>query len=205
MQPSSGSKAYVGEDSRGGTVRAEDEAFESLVRGSTESLLRTALLLTGNRTDAEDLLQLTYFKIYVGWQRLEAGRDPAPYLRRILLNTHRSRARRFWSRETPVDLTMADRPTVTDQSRFVFNNDALLAALLKLPVRQRAAVVLRYCEDQSEAQTARVMNCSIGAVKSQTSRGISRLRVLLEQDPPPRTIGEGDHDSRVVGGSSQHG
>ncbi|MBV1848755.1 SigE family RNA polymerase sigma factor [Catellatospora tritici] len=155
---------------------AEDE-FREFVRLRYGDLLRTAYLLTGSLHAAEDLVQSVLLKAYQRWNRLD---EPMPYLRRALVNQRISLWRRIGSRELLTG-NLPERGR-SDGSQAFAERDELLAALATLPVRMRAVLVLRYWEDQSEVETARLLGCSVGSVKSQASRGLDRLRTVLGHD-----------------------
>lgn len=156
-------------------VEAE-ESFDEFVRSRSGPLLRSAYLLTTDPHAAEDLLQEVLERVYVRWRRIRSA--PEAYARRVLVNQAISRWRHRRRRpETPrpdrVDTAAEDHANAVVRRRLV------LSALRELPPRQRAAVVLRYLDDLSEADTARLLGCSVGTVKSHASRGLARLRVLL--------------------------
>jgi RNA polymerase sigma-70 factor (sigma-E family) len=162
--------------------RSRDE-FADFVAADATRLLRIAYLLTGERTAAEDLLQDVLERTYVAWPRID---NPFAYARTALArhaaNRWRMRARRpqvSWEDADPPDPRYAGDAERTD------DRDELLRALAELPDRQRAAVVLRYLEELTEAETAAALNCSVGTVKSQTSRGLTKLRVLLDAPHTP--------------------
>jgi RNA polymerase sigma-70 factor (sigma-E family) len=160
-------------------MRPDAEAeFRSFVAARWARLLRTAYLLTGDLHDAEDVLQVTLERLYVAWGRLGPDDNVDAYTRRILVNSNFSRVRRRRFTEWPTS-SLPERPTA-DPTVQADERAALLAALVSLPPRQRAAVVLRYWEDLSEAQVADVLGCSVGNVKSQTSRGLAKLRAHPE-------------------------
>jgi RNA polymerase sigma-70 factor (sigma-E family) len=142
------------------TVRGDD--FDEFVRDTSTRLLRTAVLLTGDRPAAEDLLQETYERVYVSWRRIHGV--PESYARRTLANLV---ANRWRSRSRKPEVPLADRHDVatTDGADGFALRDQLLAALQQLPPRQRAVIVLRYYEDLTEAQTAETLDCSVGTVK----------------------------------------
>jgi len=150
------------------------EDFRSYVAARSPVLLRTAYLLTGSRPDAEDLLQTALAKTYLSWDRIRDREALDGYVRRIMVNTQTSwwRRRRVDECATDVLPERAGRDVTTD----VDLHDALWTALAALPTKQRAMVVLRYYEDLSEAETARVMGISVGTVKSTTSRALVKLR-----------------------------
>jgi RNA polymerase sigma-70 factor (sigma-E family) len=158
-------------------MAARDEAgFEDFVAARSGDLLRTAVLLTGDRGHAEDLLQTALVKAYRRWSRIERD-DPYPYVRRILVTTTAS-WRRLRSTQEIVSLPAYDPPG-PDPTDDVAERQRMTAALATLPARMRAVLVLRYTEDLSEAATAEVMGCSVHTVKSQTVRGLARLRTVL--------------------------
>ncbi|PYC81366.1 SigE family RNA polymerase sigma factor [Streptomyces tateyamensis] len=154
-------------------TRDRDREFQEFTATAWPRLLRTAFLLAGDRHTAEDLVQQALERAYAAWGRVRRADDPSAYVRRILFNEH---ARRF-RRRAPEQLVAAvpDRPA-GDGYGLLDTRAALLRALGTLPPRQRQAVVLRYWEDLSETQAAAVMGCSVGTVKSQTAKGIAKLR-----------------------------
>jgi RNA polymerase sigma-70 factor (sigma-E family) len=160
------------------------EDFRSYVAARSPALLRTAYALTGNRADAEDLLQTALAKTYLSWERIRERESVDGYVRRVMVNTQTS-----WWRRRRVDEyatgELPDRPSGRDATADLDLHDALWSALADLPKRQRAMVVLRYYEDLSEAETASVMNVSVGTVKSATSRALAKLRDSsgLRDDP----------------------
>jgi RNA polymerase sigma-70 factor (sigma-E family) len=156
-------------------------SFEEFVQACSPRLFRTALLLAGHdRPAAEDLLQLALERAYRHWARVCRSGEPERYVRRILANASNDRwrqaARRRESQLRPGD---AD-PLTQDQADAVAERDFLMRALAALPPRQRTVLVLRYFNDLSEAETADVLGCSVGTVKSQASRGLARLRDIAE-------------------------
>jgi RNA polymerase sigma-70 factor (sigma-E family) len=162
--------------------QAGRDAFNAYVVARSAGLLRTAYLLTGNRSDAEDLLQTALAKTYLAWDRIRERDALDGYVRRTLINTQNS----FWRRTRPEQLfdEVPDTPgrdVPSDRDL----HDALWRALGQLSGKQRAMVVLRYYEDLSEAETASVLGVSVGTVKSTTSRALSKLRtdVTLRDDP----------------------
>ncbi|MFD8600802.1 RNA polymerase subunit sigma-24 [Streptomyces sp. TSRI0445] len=159
-------------------------SFSSYVRARGPVLLRTARSLTANPCDAEDLLQTALAKTYVAWERIEDHRALDGYVRRALLNTRTSQWRKrkvdeFACEELPERENLPTPDPAEQQSL----HDAMWRAVLKLPDRQRAMVVLRYYEDLSEAQTAEVLGVSIGTVKSAVSRALGKLREDPELAP----------------------
>ncbi|MEP7054954.1 MAG: SigE family RNA polymerase sigma factor [Actinomycetota bacterium] len=159
------------------TTAGRSEGFDAFVVGHAASLLRLAYLLTGDRGHAEDMLQDALERAYRHWPRVIAADRPDAYVRQVLIHavTDRWRKRRF--AEVPLTL-YSDRAT-GDDMHDVDLRDVLVRGLRALPVRQRTIVVLRHCFDLSEVDTAAAVGCSVGTVKSQTSRGVARLRELL--------------------------
>jgi RNA polymerase sigma-70 factor (sigma-E family) len=152
----------------------DDEEVTAFVRAAYGRLLRTAYLLCGDRGQAEDLVQTTLAKTVVAWSRLQRAEGVNHYVQRVLINTFLSaRRRRSWW-ELPVDRLFEGR--ARDQYTAVEQRDWLRRALDGLPARQRAAVVLRFYEDLSEQDAAQVLGCSVGTVKSLSSRGLRSLR-----------------------------
>ncbi|MFG2515061.1 SigE family RNA polymerase sigma factor [Streptomyces sp. NPDC048584] len=153
-------------------------SFSSYMRARQPVLLRTARSLTGNPSDAEDLLQTALAKTYVAWERIEDHRALDGYVRRALLNTRTSQWRKRRVDEFACDeLPEPDLvPTGGDPAEQQALRDAMWRAIMRLPARQRAMVVLRYYEDLSEVQTAEVLGVSVGTVKSAVSRALGKLR-----------------------------
>jgi RNA polymerase sigma-70 factor (sigma-E family) len=165
-----------------------DEAFTAFVRDRGSALSRTAFFLTGDRHLAEDLVQTALAQTYVHWDRIRDHAQVEAYARRVLVNANAAWWRRRSATETPVEA--APDVALPDPTAAVAERAPLVAALRRLPARQRAAVVLRYYEDLSEAETAAAMGCSLGSVKRHTSRGVERLRSLLAGEPEslPRVL-----------------
>jgi RNA polymerase sigma-70 factor (sigma-E family) len=158
-------------------IGQDEVPFEDFVRARSSSLLRTALLLAGqNRSEAEDLLQLALERAYRHWARICRFEEPERYVRGILANASADRWRRLARRrEQPLPTGYAG-PIAPDRTVEIADRDYLMQALAALPPRQRAVVVLRYFDDLSEAETAQILGCSVGSVKSQAARALARLR-----------------------------
>jgi RNA polymerase sigma-70 factor (sigma-E family) len=178
----------TGQTGAGSMRRDKDAEFSDYMAARQDRLLRTAYLLTGDRHTAEDLVQTALAKLYLSWERVQREESLDGYVRRILVNEHRSLWRRPWKRR---ETTTADLPEPTSRSapRSPGRDEALWALVQTLPRGQRAAVVLRYYEELSEAETAAALGVSVGTVKSQTSRALAALRAraaathdLFEED-----------------------
>ncbi|MET8149051.1 SigE family RNA polymerase sigma factor [Actinoplanes sp. NPDC049668] len=152
----------------------EDEEVTAFVRARYGPLLRTAYLLCGDRGKAEDLVQTALAKTVAAWPRLQGAEGIDRYVQRILVNTYvTSRRRRSWW-EQPLGRLVESR--ARDEYVGVEQRDWLRRALEGLPARQRAAVVLRFYEDLSEQEASHALGCSVGTVKSLSSRGLQTLR-----------------------------
>ena len=147
-------------------MRPVDEAdFTAFVAGSSRRLLRGAYLITGDLDEAQDLLQTALERAYRRWPAVRRSEVPEAYVRRILVNLamDRWRVRRVKTVALDEDLL----PALEDREvEGVPVRSALLACVRQLPVGQRAVLVLRYFNDLTEAETARVLGCSVGNVKS---------------------------------------
>ena len=149
---------------------ASDEEFDEFVVARSPALLRTAYLLTRDVQLAEDLLQTALTKAWFSWKRIDG--DPEPYVRRILVNASVSWWRKRWTHETPIGFVPEPKPGAGPPA----DVHDLMQALGRLPRRQCAVVVLRYVEDRTEADTAALMGCSVGTVKSQCAKALAKLR-----------------------------
>jgi RNA polymerase sigma-70 factor (sigma-E family) len=159
-------------------VRRDTAGFAEFVSARSAALHRAAYLMVGDVSLAQDLVQEALTKTYVAWPRLRDKGNAEAYTRKAITTTAISWFRRKqWSHEQPSGhLPETGAPGHADG---VTQSAWLWAALLELPVRQRAAIVLRYYEDLTEAQTAEAMGCAVGTVKSQVSAGIAKLRERL--------------------------
>ena len=163
--------------------------FDEFVLARSSGLLRTAYLLTHDHALAEDLLQTALAKAWFAWERID---QHEAYVRRILVTTYATWWRRRWNGEHPTDELpeAGGSPDPTDPSDAVGQRHDLWSAMERLPRRQRAVVVLRYFEDLTEAQTAQVLGCSVGTVKSQASKAFAKLRIDPSLAPVPTTTTE---------------
>jgi RNA polymerase sigma-70 factor (sigma-E family) len=154
---------------------ADRSDYPVFVAARWTRLLRVAYLLVQDWAGAEDLTQAALVKAWLAWPRLDG--DPEAYVRKIIVTTYVSWGRRRWRRsEAPTD-QLPERPGRDSEMDQVDDRDAVWRALGRLPARQRAVVVLRFFEDLTEAQVAGLLGCSVGTVKSQTSRALAKLRV----------------------------
>lgn len=165
-------------------MRPEDrDELQAFVAAHSRGLLATAFVLTGNRTDAEDLLQEGLERLAVKWKKVSSAERPDAYARRVIVNLftdgYRRRAHRPKHVFALVDSVSPDGTVRVDES------DALRRALMNLPVRQRATIVLSYLEGLSHEDIAELMRCSTSTVRSQLSRGLTELRGYLQDVQHP--------------------
>lgn len=183
------------------------EAFKGYVAARSPALLRTAYMLTGSSADAEDLLQTALAKTYLVWDSIRDRESIDAYVRRIMVNTRTSWwRRRRHAREIVTD-DVPEAAHYRDDAADVVLHDVLWTALSALPAKQRAIVVLRYYEDLSEAETARVIGVTVGTVKSTTARALAKLRDttgLRDDDRGEHDRDEHDRDEHDDDGGPKH-
>jgi RNA polymerase sigma-70 factor (sigma-E family) len=169
--------AATGSGLAANTMRNAEDDFREFVTERWSALVRTAYLLTGSRERAEDLVQSALVRAHRHWPKIQREGTAEAYLRKTMTNLNTDWWRRLGSHERGVD-SVPERAAADDYAAFELR-DELWGALQQLPARMRAALVLRYFEDLSEADTASALGCSVGSVKSQCSRGLARLRLSL--------------------------
>ena len=169
--------SFVG-DHEGSRASDDDAAFSDYVLARGTALLRIATMLTGNRADAEDLVQAALASTYLAWDRINDHASLDAYVRRAMINTHISWWRRRKLDEFPTD-ELPDQ-AVADHARDRDLAEVVRRALDRLPRRMRAAVMLRYFEDMTEPEIAALLGVSLGTVKSTVSRAVARLRADTE-------------------------
>lgn len=157
------------------------ETFDQFVTSASPRLLRATYLMIGDLGAAEDLLQDVLEKMYVKWPRVS---DPSAYARQALAHAASSRWRRR-TRRPGITLVEQHHRPVSDYTDARADRDSLIRALAQLPRGQRAVLVLRYFDDQTEAATAAALGCSVGTVKSQSARAMRTLRALLDPEAAP--------------------
>jgi RNA polymerase sigma-70 factor (sigma-E family) len=160
----------------------DEEAFVAFAQAVRSRLRRTAYLMCGDWDHASDHVQEGLIRVYVAWPRLTRAGGEYAYARRAVVSASIDHARRRSSSEVVGD-PVADVPSGQDVAESVSARAAVMSALAGLPSRQRACVVLRYYEDLSVAETASVLGCSEGTVKSQTSRALASLRSSFDGSP----------------------
>jgi RNA polymerase sigma-70 factor (sigma-E family) len=137
-------------------------------------LLKLAYLLTGNVADAEELVQESLTRVFLAWPRVAGADDRDAYVRQVMVNTNRRRFRRRRVGEL-LGLVVEGRSR-GEEHAMVEDRQQLAGLLAELPRGQRLVVVLRYYEDLPEATVAELLGCSVGTVKSQASKALSKLR-----------------------------
>ena len=153
------------------------DAFTAFVVDHERRLLALALLLTGDRGLAEDLLQTALLTTYRHWGRVSRAESPLAYVRRVLINTHLSWRRRLMSTEQVLEV-LPDPGGPDPQAAHAVEAD-LRRALAELSPRVRAVLVLRYFEDLTERETAKLLGCSTSTVSTHAARGLATLRRTL--------------------------
>ena len=164
-------------------LSATPDRLTVLYTAHYRGLVRLAAYLTGDRDNAEEVVQDAYVKVLGRWGGVRDLDKGEAYLRQAVVNLSRSRVRHQVVVERKAPAAAPDIASAESGALAQLDRDAVVAALAALPRRQREAVVLRYYADLSEAQTAHAMGISAGAVKSHTSRAMAALRHLLEEEP----------------------
>jgi RNA polymerase sigma-70 factor (sigma-E family) len=159
--------------------RERDDEFVAYYEARGDALRKTAYLLCGDWHLAEDLTQTTFIKLYRSWHRIARHDVLDQYARRVLLRAYLDERRRPWRREFATVPDSAALDAVARDDRCADERMVLRSALAGLTPRHRAVLVLRFWLDLSVEQTADVLGCSSGTVKSQTSRGLAGLREAL--------------------------
>lgn len=164
----------------------DEQEFGQYVAARAGALRRTAFLLCGDWHLAEDLVQTTFTKLFLAWRRVQRRDALDGYVRQILVRAYIDDRRLGRHREAPT-AELPDRAGADGGS--TEQRLEVLAALSRVPPRQRAAIVLRYWEDLPVAEVAALLKCSEGTVKSQTARGLETLRSALGTTTPALTTG----------------
>lgn len=152
-------------------------SFEDFVELHGRALGGFALLVTGNRADAQDAVQDALIGAYPNWSRIASHGDPVAYVRRSIVNRHISMRRKLWRL-----VTLGDNPAaVADPTTDLIGRDWALRLIGRLPDRQRIAVVLRVIDDQDFTRIAAVMGVSEANARKLVTRGLKALRTLLEE------------------------
>ncbi|HTU06661.1 MAG TPA: SigE family RNA polymerase sigma factor [Trebonia sp.] len=154
----------------------ESPDFADFVRRRSSALLRSAWLLTGGDWAlAEDLVQTAFGEVWKRWDRISGMEAPDAYAHKVMVNTFLRWRGRRWTREIASG-RIPETGAVTGGFGQVDTRESVRQALRELTAKQRAVITLRYFEDRSEAETAAIMGCSVGTVKSQSAKALARLR-----------------------------
>lgn len=156
-------------------MQEDRPGFDAYAAARMGHLRATAYLLCGDWYRAEDLAQDALGRLFVHWRRASRADNLDAYARRTLVNAYLADRRRSWRRDVPTDVVPEPMAPAVESG----DREDVRAALANLSPSQRAIVVLRFWEDLSVEQTAQVLGCSTGNVKSQSSRGLARLREAL--------------------------
>ncbi|MFI5698376.1 SigE family RNA polymerase sigma factor [Kribbella sp. NPDC051586] len=166
-------------------MRRRDEAeFTEFAAMAVRRLRRTAYLMCGDWHRAEDAAQDALVKVYRRWNWINRHDNLPAYANRVVVNTILDQSRRVWRQREFLDgegAAIESVPLAPDQIDAIDDRDMVFEVLALLPPAQRACIVLRHYSDLSVEQTAEALGIGTGAVKSQTSRGLARLRELLSQ------------------------
>ncbi|MCX4817906.1 SigE family RNA polymerase sigma factor [Streptomyces sp. NBC_01239] len=180
-------------------MNADDEReFREFVAARSRSLLHTAYLLTGDWEQGRDLVQTALASTARRWSRLRDRQQPEIYVRRAIYHAQVDRFRLLsWGRETVTD-TLPDQPSAqgTAWVDSVVQRQDIMAALRRLPRRQRAVIVLRYFEDRPDSEIAAILGIAQGTVRSQTHKALASLRTTLaEAEPSASSAASGRGDT----------
>ena len=190
-------------DRSSGRAPARQE-FDQFVADVADRLVRAAYLITWDLADAEDLVQECLFKVARRWPRVRRMDHPRAYARTVLVHLalddgkHRTRRRAELAAADATPLEHHEDDAAVRVLGRVEASADLMQALAALAPRQRVALVLRYFEDLSEADVAEAMGCSVGTVKSTTSRALERLRSVVDASPVPPDGTEGQVVTNVT-------
>ena len=171
-------------DAAFGSVPAEwdaEQAVTAMYSTHYRSLVRLAALLVRDNATAEEVVQDSFIAMHTAWRRIRDNDKALSYLRQSVVNRSRSVLRHRAVVEKHPEKPSPDMPSAEHGALVQLERSAVIAALRKLPGRQREAIVLRYYADLSEAEVAAAMGISCGAVKSHTARAMATLRADLEQ------------------------
>ena len=159
-------------------ITDRESEFTAYVLARQRRFVRFGYLLTGDPYEAEDLVQSALAKVYRKWDSIEGS--PDAYVRQTIINEHRSWWRRTWRHKevTGSDLITYEDPAAPADA---YGDQDLRSQIRNLPTQQRATIILRYYEDLTEVQTAEVLGCTVGTVKSHTSRALAALRVTMKE------------------------
>lgn len=162
-------------------MRPDDLAeFSAFVRARSGALFRTAVLLTGERGQAEDLVQSTLERLCRHWRTVSRAQAPEAYARRVLVNLVYDRHRIRRATGTEVPLPRSEPASQHDAYQQIVSRDELMRGLRALPVNMRTVLVLRYFDDMADAEIAAALGIRESTVRSQAARGLAKLRAATD-------------------------
>jgi RNA polymerase sigma-70 factor (sigma-E family) len=166
--------------------------YEEFARDQLPGLVGFAAALTGDRQLAQDLVQDTMVRAFLKWGRVASVDRPDLYLRRMVINGHRTWRRRWYQRTVRSVAEMADAPTTTvaDSTGQVADRDEIATLLAGLGRQQRAAIVLRFYEDRDDDEIAEALGCAPATVRGYISRGLATLRIKVREEAGARATTE---------------
>jgi RNA polymerase sigma-70 factor (sigma-E family) len=192
----------------GGVVvdqNADEQDFSAYFAASYGRVRRTAYLMTGDWHRADDVAQAAFVRLARSWRSVRDRQYLDGFMRTCVFREAIDESRRPWRRESAVH-SVPERQDATSVAEDVAERLAVAAVLRRLPPRQRAVLVCRFYEDLDVAQTAEVLGCSQGTVKSQTARGLDALRSAVTGEYPPGRRRSGPHGGeRLVGEEMRNG
>jgi RNA polymerase sigma-70 factor (sigma-E family) len=165
-----------------GTSSASEEVkvtYEEFARARLTTLARYAVMLTGNRHSAEDLVQETMVRTQLKWRKVSRADAPEQYVKRMMVNIYLDWQRGSWWKRVHVRADAGAGLGVPDTSEGTADRDAIWQAISVLPRQQRAALVLRFYEDLPDAEIAEVLGCTVGTARGYVSKALTALRARL--------------------------
>ena len=160
----------------------QERAFAEYFADRQDAVRRSAYLLCGDWHRADDVAQTAFVKLHRHWERVRDKGALDAWMRRTVVRAVVDESRRPWRRERATEVLPEQPAATTDPGDVLGTREQVLAGLRRVPPRQRAALVLRFIDDQDVASTAAALGCTEGTVKSQTARGLATLRAVLEAD-----------------------
>lgn len=157
-----------------------DDSFDRFAARELPALLRYAVMLTGDRELARDLVQDAMLKAHAQWQRIQSADHPRLYVRTMITRAFLSWRRRWAVRQIQLASTgEVEPPPTADHAASIVDRDDVWQRLAALPRQQRAVLVLRYYERLTDPEIADILNCSAGTVRGYASRALATLRLEL--------------------------
>ncbi|HEV7709607.1 MAG TPA: SigE family RNA polymerase sigma factor [Asanoa sp.] len=155
----------------------DQRQFREYFTARRDAVRRTAYVLCGDWHWADDLTQSAFMRLAVSWRKVRDREALDAFVRTCLVRAYLSDVRRVWRRR---ERSVAEPPERAAEANPTQRME-FVAALRQLPPRQRAVLVCRYYQDLDVAETAAILGCSQGTVKSQSARGLAKLRELLRE------------------------